>query len=611
MNDDQGRDEPEFRAPDPGLRERRREAGSCVVQYPLTPPPVADSYVPGTINQAPVMSGAPRGAPSGGGTGATTRDSSDASVMRSTGSMAVANLASRVTGFVRMILILTVLGPAVASAFNTANTLPNMITELVLGSVLTAMFMPLLARSAQEDADGGVGFLRRLLTVAATLALVATVIAVACAPLLVRINLGDGEVNTSLATAFAFLLLPQIFFYGVFSVMLAVLNYNGVFRPGAWAPVWNNAVAIATLALFAVVGSGLDADAPVNLLSGPILLLGLGTTLGVVVQAGILIPALRRAGVDLRPQWGIDPRLKQFGGNALAGLTYVFVSQVGLVMTNRIGSAADEAAIAIYQTYWLLLQVPYGIIGVTLLTAINPRLADNGIAGRTREVVRDISLGTRLSMFGLLPIIAVMTAFGPAIATALFRYGNFDAENAEVLGLTLSFGAFTLIPYAIVLLQQRVFYAREDYWTPTVMILAVTVVRVVLSLIVPLLAEERSHVVVGLALANGLGWAVGAVAGFILLRRMLGPLRGRETLRSAAWTLGASAIGAVVALLVDAVLPLHVITDALGSIGFVVRVGIGTVIAFAITGVILSRSRLPELDVVGPLLRGLLGRLKR
>src|SRR5699024_712376 len=91
------------------------------------------------------------------------------------------------------------------------------------------------------------------------------------------------------------------------------------------------------------------------------------------------------------------------------------------------------------------------------------------------------------------------------------------------------------------------------YWTPTVMILAVTVVRVVLSLIVPLLAEERSHVVVGLALANGLGWAVGAVAGFILLRRMLGPLRGRETLRSAAWTLGASAIGAVVALLVDAV----------------------------------------------------------
>src|SRR5699024_1492214 len=144
---------------------------------------------------------------------------------------------------------------------------------------------------------------------------------------------------------------------------------------------------------------------------------------------------------------------------------------------------------AIYQTYWLLLQVPYGIIGVTLLTAINPRLADNGVAGRNDAVVRDISLGTRLSLFGLLPIIAFMPAFGPTIGTGLFRYGNFDAESAQVLGLTLTFGAFTLVPYAVVLLQQRVFYAREDYWTPTAMILAITVVRVILSLLVPVVAD--------------------------------------------------------------------------------------------------------------------------
>lgn len=592
---------------------------------PVSPPPVADSFSPDSVPverlaAARAASRAAAGSPppelgatptTGGGTGGRTRDSSDSSVMRSTGSMAVANLASRVTGFVRMILILTVLGPAVASAFNTANTLPNMITELVLGSVLTAMFMPLLARSAQEDEDGGVSFIRRLLTVTSVLALGAAVVAVACAPLLTELNLGDGEVNTDLATAFAFLLLPQIFFYGVFSVMLAVLNYNGVFRPGAWAPVWNNVVAIATLALFAVVGSGIDPAAPVNLLSGPILLLGLGTTLGVVVQAAVLVPALRRAGVDLRPQWGLDPRIKQFGGHALAGVTYVLISQVGLVMTNRIGAAADEAAIAIYQTYWLLLQVPYGIIGVTLLTAINPRLADNGVAGRNDAVVRDISLGTRLSLFGLLPIIAFMTAFGPSIATGLFRYGNFDAQNADILGLTLAFGAFTLIPYAVVLLQQRVFYAREDYWTPTIVILAITVVRVVLSLIVPAIAQERSHVVIGLALANGIGWVVGAVAGYILLRAKLGSLRGRETARSAVWTLGASVVGALVALGVDTVLPMDALTNAVGSIGFILRVGVAAVIALGVTGLVISRSKLPELEAVAPVIRGLVGRLRR
>ena len=578
---------------------------------PVSPPPVADSFAPDSIAFQPMVVERASVAEAGGGIGRAVRDSSDASVMRSTGSMAVANLASRLTGFVRMILILTVLGPAVASAFNTANTLPNMITELVLGSVLTAMFMPLLARSAQEDADGGVGFIRRLLTVTSVLALAATVLAVACAPLLTELNLGDGQVNTDLATAFAFLLLPQIFFYGVFSVMLAVLNYNGVFRPGAWAPVWNNVVAIATLALFAVVGSGIDPAAPVNLLSGPILLLGLGTTLGVVVQAAVLLPALRRAGVELRPEWGLDPRIRQFAGNAFAGVSYVLISQVGLVMTNRIGSAADEAAVAIYGTYWLLLQVPYGIIGVTLLTAINPRLADNGVAGRTDAVVRDISLGTRLSLFGLVPIIAFMTAFGPSIATGLFRYGNFDADSANILGLTLSAGAFTLIPYAVVLLQQRVFYARQDYWTPTVIILAVTAVRVVLSLLVPVLADERSHVVIGLALANGIGWVVGAAAGYVLLRARLGSLRGRETARSAGWTLGASVLGAAVALLVDTLLPMDALTDALGSIGYIVRVGVAAVVTLAVTGAVLSRSRLPELDAVTPVVRSLVGRLRR
>ncbi|KAA0918278.1 murein biosynthesis integral membrane protein MurJ [Dietzia sp. ANT_WB102] len=611
MNDEQGSPGPELRRPDPGLRGRRREPGSCVLPGPVSPPPVADSFVPDATPVSPMMATPRQATPPGGGIGTRTRDSSDASVMRSTGSMAVANLASRITGFVRMILILTVLGPAVASAFNTANTLPNMITELVLGSVLTAMFMPLLAKAAQEDEDGGVSFIRRLLTVTSALALGAAVLAVACAPLLTELNLGDGEVNTDLATAFAFLLLPQIFFYGVFSVMLAVLNYNGVFRPGAWAPVWNNLVAIATLALFAVVGSSIDPAAPVNLLSAPILLLGLGTTLGVVVQAAMLVPALRRAGVDLRPQWGLDPRIKQFGGHAVAGVTYVLISQVGLVMTNRIGSAADEAAIAIYQTYWLLLQVPYGIIGVTLLTAINPRLADNGVAGRNDAVVRDISWGTRLSLFGLLPIIAFMTAFGPTIATGLFRYGNFDASSARVLGLTLAFGAFTLVPYAVVLLQQRVFYAREDYWTPTVMILAITIVRVILSLIVPAVADERSHVVIGLALANGIGWVVGAIAGYVLLRAKLGSLRGRETLRSASWTLGASIAGALVALAVDAILPMDGLTDAVGSIGFVLRAAVAAVITLAVTGLILSRSRLPEIESITPVLRGLVGRLRR
>lgn len=611
------------------MRGRRREAGSSVIRTAMAPPPVSEasfsesSIIASQANaQATALAEARSGrgvepregsspAPGGAaGAGIGSTRGSTGGLLGAVGSMAIANLVSRITGFVRMVLILAALGGPVASAFNAANTLPNMITELVLGSVLTGMFMPLLARAQREDGDGGVGFVRRLLTVTATVALAITVLGVGSAPWLTQLNLGEGQVNTSLATALAFLLLPQIFFYGVFSVILAVLNKNEVFRPGAWAPVWNNVIAIATLFAYVVVGDHIDPEAPVNILSGPILLLGLGTTLGVVVQAAVLLPSLRRLGIGFRPEWGIDPRIKQFAPSAFAGFMYVLISQVGLIVTTRISSAADASAFAIYQTNWLLLQVPYGILGVTLLTAINPRLADNGTAGRDREVVADISLGTRLSVAGLLPIVALMTAFGPVIASALFAYGRFDVSNAELLGQTLSASAFTLIPYAIVLLQQRVFYAREDYWTPTIVITVVTLVRVAVSWMTPALASDPRDVVMLLALANGLGWVAGAVMGYVLLRRALGPLSGGEVLRTSGWVFLASVVGCAVALLADWILHLSWLPATIGPAGDIVRMAILTPLALLVIGAILLRSRLPELRPLAARVSGLLARFR-
>lgn len=586
------------RRPDFGMRGRRREPGSSVIRAATAPPPVSEgAFGDLQIVQSQYLADADPGPLAQGETHSAedaARGSSQ-SLLRATGSMAIANLVSRITGFVRMSLILWTLGGAVASAFNTANQLPNMVTELVLGSVLTGMFMPLLSRASREDDDGGLGFVRRLITVTATGALLVTLIAVAAAPWLTDINLSDGKVNTSLATAFAFLLLPQIFFYAVFSVLLAVLNKNEVFRPGAWAPVWNNLIGIATLFAYVLFAKDIDPKAPVNILDPAILLLGIGTTLGVVVQAVVLLWPLHRLGINLRPQWGIDNRLKDFAPSALAGFTYVLISQVGLVVTNRIGSAADESAIAIYQSNWLLLQVPYGILGVTLLTAINPRLADNGTAGRNKEVVADISLGTRLSVAGLLPIIALMTAFGPVIASGLFAYQNFSPEEANILGNTMSASAFTLIPYAIVLLQQRVFYARESYWTPTIIITVVTAVRVACAYLAPHVATSSQDVVMLLALSNGLGFLAGAVMGYILLKRSLGPLSGGEVLKSSGWVLLASVIGCAVALAADWILHLHLLVGVIGSFGDIIRMAILTPIALVVIVAVLMRSNLPEL----------------
>ena len=165
-------------------------------------------------------------------TGDGEEGTSNTSVVRATGSMAVATLISRVTGFIRTVLIGAALGPAVASAFNTANTLPNIITEIVLGSVLTALVVPVLVRAEKEDEDHGARFIRQLFTLTVTLMTVVTVLAVACAPLLTRLFLDDeGKVNVVQATSFAFLVLPQIFFYGLFSLFMAILNTKEHFRP--------------------------------------------------------------------------------------------------------------------------------------------------------------------------------------------------------------------------------------------------------------------------------------------------------------------------------------------------------------------------------------------
>ena len=534
---------------------------------------------------------------------------SNASVVRATGSMAVATLISRITGFIRTVLIGAALGPAVASAFNTANTLPNIITEIVLGSVLTALVVPVLVRAEKEDEDHGARFIRQLFTLTFTLMAVVSVIAVLAAPWLTRLFLNDaGKVNVVQATSFAYLVLPQIFFYGMFSLFMAILNTKEHFRPGAWAPVANNVVSIAVLLLYMLVPGHLHPAASASISNPHVALLGLGTTLGVVVQCLIMVPALRKLRIDLRPLWGIDERLKQFGGMALAIITYVAISQAGYIVTTRIASTASEAAPIIYQQHWMLLQVPYGIIGVTLLTAIMPRLSRNAADGDDEAVVRDLTLGTKLTFIALIPIIVFMTALGPDIGHALFAYGNFDGDTARTLGLTISFSAFTLIPYALVMLHLRVFYAREEAWTPTMIIAGITATKIVLSYLAPMVADSTQSVVVLLGAANGFGFIAGALIGAFLLRRKLGTLQAGTVMRTSIWAFAAALVGIAATYLLRWLvrdLAGVDIPGALGrliglpSLGFLIEVMILGIIFVIVTGLVLSRSKLPEVQNLG------------
>ena len=523
---------------------------------------------------------------------------SDAALVSRSWAMAFATLISRITGFARIVLLAAILGAALSSAFSVANQLPNLVAALVLEATFTAIFVPVLARAEQGDPDGGVAFVRRLVTLTTTLLLLATALSVLAAPLLVRLMLGrNPQVNGPLTTAFAYLLLPQVLAYGLTSVFMAILNTRNVFGPTAWAPVVNNVVALVTLGVYLAVPGELSVD-PVRMGNAKLLVLGIGTTLGVFAQAAVLLVALRREHISLRPLWGIDERLKRFGAMAGAMVLYVLISQLGLVVGNQIASTAAASGPAIYNYTWLVLMLPFGIIGVTVLTVVMPRLSRNAAADDTRAVLADLSLATRLTLVTLIPIVAFMTVGGPAIGTALFAYGHFGQVDAGYLGAAIALSAFTLIPYGLVLLQLRVFYAREQPWTPIVIILVITAVKIAGSLLAPHLTGNAQLVAGLLGLANGVGFLAGAIVGYVLLRRTLLPAGGHlvdvREVRNILVTVAASLLAGLVAHLADRLLGLRELTVRGGAAGSLLRLLLLGTVMLPIMTAVMVRAQVPE-----------------
>ncbi|AGP66745.1 hypothetical protein OEM_52100 [Mycobacterium intracellulare subsp. yongonense 05-1390] len=522
---------------------------------------------------------------------------SDAALVSRSWAMAFATLISRLTGFARVVLLAAILGAALSSAFSVANQLPNLVAALVLEATFTAIFVPVLARAEQGDPDGGAAFVRRLVTLTTALLIFATVVSVVAAPLLVRLMLGRApQVNEPLTVAFAYLLLPQVLAYGLTSVFMAILNTRNVFGPTAWAPVVNNVVALATLAIYAAVPGELSVD-PVRMGNAKLLVLAIGTTLGVFVQTGVLLVALRRQRVDLRPLWGVDERLKRFGAMAAAMVLYVLISQLGLVVGNQIASTAAASGPAIYNYTWMVLMLPFGMIGVTVLTVVMPRLSRNAAANDTTAVLADLSLATRLTLITLIPIVAFMTVGGPAMGSALFAYGHFGNVDAGYLGAAIALSAFTLIPYGLVLLQLRVFYAREQPWTPIVIILVITAVKILGSVLAPHLTDDPKLVAGFLGMANGVGFLAGAVIGYVLLRRTLlpagGQLIGIGEVRTILVTLTASMLAGLIAHVADRLFGLDRLTDH-GGAGSLLRLFVLGLIMLPITAAVMLRAQVPE-----------------
>jgi putative peptidoglycan lipid II flippase len=495
-------------------------------------------------------------------------DRGEASLVRSSGIMAVGTLASRVTGFLRTAVLLYAIGTHdLGNAYNIANTLPNAVYNLALGGILTSVVVPLLVNAAKRDRDRGEAYDQRIVTLG-VLALGGITVVATLAAMPIADLYGHGIHNAAthhLTVIFAFFFIPQIFFYGVSSLAGAILNARGRFGAPMWTPVINNIVVILAGAAF-MVTAGLNRT-PANISAGEIQMLGIGTTLGIIVQTAALIPSLRRVGFRWRPRFDFRrAELSEIGRMGGWMFGYVLTTQVSFLVTTVVANGAGArvsqqqagAGFAAYSNAWQLFQLPYAIVGISVITAMLPRMSAHAAERRYGLVADDFSSATRLASVIVVPAALILAVLGAPLAEAVFGYGSTSAASARYLGEVFAVFSVGLLPYMLFQLLLRVFYAMHDSRTPALIGVAAMVVNIAANL-VALAALPPRDVVAGLGAGFGLANLVGTVAAWRVLGRRIGGLHGRE-IRAGLIKMHASAIPGMlfaiaVSLMVGVVLP--------------------------------------------------------
>ncbi len=527
----------------------------------------------------------------------------DRGLLANSRSMAIASLVSRITGFLRSALLVAALGVGpVGDAYNLGNNFPNMVYELLLGGVLSSVLIPLLVRAQDDDEDHGVSYTQRLLSIATAALGVVTLVAVLCAPIIASGFVGSGP-KRDLTSQFATLLLPEIFFYGLGAMFMAVLNIRHSYAPGAWSPVLNNVVMIVTIATFFAL-PGPHSLTPSSITTAQVLVVGIGTTLGIVAQALVLVPALRRTGFRWKWRFRARPnevgRMKELGTLAGWVFAYVVASQIGVTVIAAVGGH-HKKSFTVFTNADLLVQMPYGILVVSLLTALMPRLSRAAARDQTREVVSDLGLAARLSAVALIPVTAGLIVLGQPLTIVLFAHGNTSVGSARLIGTALAASAFGLFPFAMVMLQLRVFYAMRDGRTPALINVFMVGTKTVIVLVCAhLFSDDAAKIAVALTTATSASYVIGAIVGHISLTRRLGNLRFGSVVATVTKVAVASAIGALVAFAIGLALQNALGHGRTAAFAMLLLGGVGGLVVLA--GV-LWRMRISEIEDIVSMVR--------
>jgi putative peptidoglycan lipid II flippase len=503
------------------------------------------------------------------------------SILSSTAVMASGTVVSRISGYARNVLLAAAIGNGLhADLFNIGNTIPNMLYILLAGGVFNAVLVPQLVRAQKGDPDGGTAYTNRVITLALLFLGAVTVVLVLAAPLVMRIYLNSSYDDPSLAAqresaiAFARLCLPQVFFYGMFVLVGQVLNARGRFGPMMWAPIANNVISILVLVLYLFWFGPLPGNEQCAAFTRQQeLVLGLGSTLGIVAQFLILLPFLRAVGVRFRPRY--DFRNSGLGHTLRLGIwtvLFVVVNQAAYVVVVRLasGGTADTACLhgqlqsahvtpstatgyTVYAAAALFVMVPHAIITVSLATAILPRLsakaADHDLTGLAGTLAGTL----RTALAVVVPFAFALPLLAFDAAKVLFGYGATSQTFDNYVQSMILFGPGVVF-FTVHYLMLRGFYALELNRTVFFIQCGIAATNVVVAV---LLVQQATAAQTSpaLVIAYGASYLLGSAVSYAMLSRRLGGLETPASLRLLVRVVVAAALSTGVAWLLGQVLP--------------------------------------------------------
>jgi len=512
---------------------------------------------------------------------------------RDSATMAVGTALSRVTGVLRLLaLVYAVHFRALADAYNLANTLPNVVHDVVLGGIVSATFVPVfvsrLARSAADEAWEAISAVTSITVIVIGVASLAMLVA---SPFIVDAitafnHSAQAAVERSVATDLLVLFVPQVACYGCISLATALLNARRSFAAPTFTPVLNNLVLVAALVTFGVVVRNPTLGG-VYAHRGQLYLLGLGTTVGVAAQALALLPSLRRA--DLRLRW--YPRLGHEAVRSIAGLSgwtlgLVITNQVALVVVLALSVHVGQGAVSAYTYAYTFFQLPYGVVAVSIMSAAAPELAARFARGDMVAFRRRMATGLRAMVALIVPAAATMVILArPLLLLLGHMIGHPGSTGTTALALAmLSLG---LPGFCVFLYVVRVLQSMQDLRSAFWLYALENGVNIVLAVALAGVMGVR-----GIALSIAVAYTVAAAA-LWHLRGRLGGLDGdrlRRPLTAVAMATGALVVGTVLGTS---------ITDSTSAPALLERIALGLLLGLAgyvLSAGVMSRRRLPPDD---------------